>query len=139
MARFDPAKRALAIKRMLALPQPVKRRVHAQLEANSKELVEMQQRVVAKDEGDLAASIKYEDISDEGRIAFRVTAGGPTTTREVRAGSGKSYDYANAVEHGTSDTKAKPFFFPSYRAKRKAFKAGTNKAARAGVKEAMGS
>lgn len=46
---------------------------------------------------------------------LEVTAGGDTTTREIREGSGVSYDYARAVEFGTVDRPAQPFFFNTYR------------------------
>lgn len=39
-----------------------------------------------------------------------VTAGGAETTREVRAGSGASYDYALGVEFGNEHAPAQPFF-----------------------------
>lgn len=66
--------------------------------------------------GDLEASCRVTD----GRhpLEVFVEAGGEATTREVRAGSGVDYDYANAFEFGTSRQPARPFFFNTYRARR---------------------
>lgn len=50
-------------------------------------------------------------------VDLEVTAGGATTTSGIRGGSGSSveYDYANAVEFGTSKMAAEPFFYNTYR------------------------
>lgn len=63
--------------------------------------------------GTLQASIRAEPAGTS-TGAWRVLAGGPTTTRRARAGQG-DYDYALGVEFGTSDTRNAPFFFPAYR------------------------
>lgn len=52
-------------------------------------------------------------------LQVRVKAGGPLTTKEVRKGSGVSYDYANANEFGTEKMRAQPFFWPTYRLKKR--------------------
>lgn len=49
-------------------------------------------------------------------VDLEVTAGGDATTKEVRAGSGISYDYSRAVEFGSVNAPAEPFFFNTYRA-----------------------
>ena len=40
-----------------------------------------------------------------------VTAGGEATTKEVRAGSGVTTDYALHVEYGTMNMPSEPFFY----------------------------
>jgi len=66
--------------------------------------------------GDLEAScVVVPGASD---LEVLVQAGGELTSKEVRAGSGVEYDYAEAFEFGTSHQHAKPFFWPTYRAKR---------------------
>lgn len=45
----------------------------------------------------------------------RVVAGGPKTTTKGE----KPFDYSRAVEFGTQNTPAHPFFFPSYRLSKK--------------------
>lgn len=66
--------------------------------------------------GDLAASCVA--LPTEDPLTYLVQAGGDMTTKEIRKGSGVSYDYAEAFEFGTSRQHAKPFFWPTYRAKR---------------------
>jgi HK97 gp10 family phage protein len=55
-------------------------------------------------------------VPGENELEFIVEAGGPLTTKEVREGSGVSYDYAEAFEYGTSRQTARPFFWPTYEA-----------------------
>jgi HK97 gp10 family phage protein len=47
-----------------------------------------------------------------------VEAGGALTTKEVRAGSGVTFDYALAQEFGTERQPAYPFFYATYRVRR---------------------
>src|SRR5882762_5113845 len=51
-------------------------------------------------------------------LEFLVQAGGDLTTKEVREGSGKPYDYAAGFEFGTSHQPARPFFYSTYNAMR---------------------
>lgn len=62
----------------------------------------------------------------------RVIAGGPATRKA--SASGPEYDYARAVEFGTQDMEAKPFFYPPARARKKDIKAAIKKATNQGVK-----
>jgi len=66
--------------------------------------------------GGLAASCVAVPTDDP--LTYIVQAGGDLTTKEIREGSGVDYDYAEAFEYGTSRQHAKPFFWPTYRAKR---------------------
>jgi HK97 gp10 family phage protein len=52
-------------------------------------------------------------------LEFVVQAGGELTTKEIREGSGHPYDYALAFEFGTSHQPARPFFWNTYRARKK--------------------
>jgi HK97 gp10 family phage protein len=68
--------------------------------------------------GALKASIRVEPGRFPGQVLIK--AGGPTTTKQVRQGSGNAtYDYALAQEFGTHEHGAQPFFWPSYRLKKK--------------------
>lgn len=67
------------------------------------------------------------------RAAYIVQAGGASTTKPSRGGR---YDYALAVEYGTQDTTAQPFFWPSYRLNRKPMKARATRAIRKAIKDA---
>lgn len=88
------------------------------------------QRAAPKDEGKLKESVRVE--GDRTGERFLVKAGGPLTTRPVRKGASATYDYANAVEHGTQKMKREPFFYPTYRARRAQIRrAIVNAAARA--------
>jgi HK97 gp10 family phage protein len=70
----------------------------------------------SSDTGDLEASCTVVD--GENDLEVFVQAGGELTTKEVREGSGVSYDYAEAFEFGTSRQAAQPFFYPTYHAMR---------------------
>lgn len=63
--------------------------------------------------GRLRESVRVERGRVPGQLI--VKAGGPLTTRETRAGSGQSYDYALATEFGTVNEAAEPFFYPTAR------------------------
>ncbi|MGY3527696.1 HK97-gp10 family putative phage morphogenesis protein [Bradyrhizobium sp. USDA 4452] len=63
--------------------------------------------------GALRDSVKVRRKKND--LDLEVTAGGDATTREVRAGSGVPYDYARAVEFGTVNAEAEPFFYSTYR------------------------
>jgi HK97 gp10 family phage protein len=52
----------------------------------------------------------------------RVVAGGDLTSKEVRKGSGVTYDYVRADEFGTVKMSAIPFFFSTYRARKAGIK-----------------
>lgn len=64
--------------------------------------------------GALEASCTVAPGRDD--LEYVVSAGGEMTTREIRDGSGKPYDYSEAFEYGTSRQAARPFFWPTYRA-----------------------
>ena len=81
--------------------------------------------VAPKDKGDLVESIRLT-INEDGRVYIK--AGGKRTTKEVRSGSGVPYDYAFAQEFGTKEMPASPFFWPSYRLKRKPARAKMTRA-----------
>jgi HK97 gp10 family phage protein len=66
--------------------------------------------------------------------AWRVSAGGPATTKAARGSSG-SYDYALGVEWGTSDTPRQPFFFTAYRIGAKRHRSRVTRAANKALKQ----
>lgn len=70
--------------------------------------------------GATVQSVKAVPTSKPSRA--RVVAGGDLTTKEVRQGSGVSYDYVRAEEFGTVNEHAIPFFFTTYRARRAGIK-----------------
>ena len=109
-------------RRMAKIPLEVKAAVATEALLQAHRLGGAIQQAAPKDEGDLKASVRIEGGKYGDR--FYVRAGGPLTTRPVREGASAFYDYANAVEHGTAKMRAEPFFYPTYRAHRKAIRAG---------------
>ena len=87
-----------------------------ELNAQADNLVAQMKAVVERGPtGHLAGSIRKAPGARP--TIVRVMAGGAATTR--KGGSGKSYDYARAVEFGTVHVPAQPFFFPTFRLLRK--------------------
>jgi HK97 gp10 family phage protein len=145
VAEFSAAAKARAIRRMGRLHPSITRKVKERLADDAASLVEYQKRIVPVRSGTLRDTIKNEDVSDESRIAQKLTAGGPATTVKVRggvsdqdfaAGNG-AYDYARGVEFGTSDTPALPFFFVAYRNRKPKIQANLAAAAEDGIDEAL--
>jgi HK97 gp10 family phage protein len=66
--------------------------------------------------GDLEASCTVVPGGND--LEFFVQAGGDLTTKDIREGSGKPYDYAVGFEFGTSHQSARPFFYSTYNAMR---------------------
>ena len=75
----------------------------------------MKSAVVHGPTSNLANSIRKEPGKKQTVVVIR--AGGATTTTQLSGG--RSYDYARAVEFGTENVSAQPFFFPSYRLTKK--------------------
>ena len=108
------------MRRLRKLPLAVRAKVakEALLQATAL-AIQMKQRA-GKKTGKLRDSIrigpgKYGD-------RFYVKAGGKATTKPVRQsakGNAPAYDYANAQEFGNAHQKPKPFFYPTYRARKK--------------------
>jgi HK97 gp10 family phage protein len=86
-----------------------------------------------KKTGTLASTIHAERFGGKNSIGVRISAGGPATTKPVRQGAGKAFDYSRAVEFGTHHAGPHPFFFTTYRRDKDAAK----QAIRASVKQAM--
>ena len=69
--------------------------------------------------GNTKASVRVTETDDPLRVF--IDAGGSLTTKEVRKGSGTAYDYALGEEFGNSHVPARPWFYPTYRARREAW------------------
>lgn len=84
--------------------------------------------------GQLRDSVRVERGNPTAKraIVVKVKAGGTKTQKTSK--SGVTYDYARAIEFGSRDNPAHPFFFPIWRARRKdvhaAVKASVRKAVR---------
>lgn len=114
--------RNLSIERFKKLADDLKKEVRIECLTGTAEQAEdmanTMRAVVPVDKGVLKASIRIEPGKFPGQVYIK--AGGPTTTKQVRQGSGSAtYDYALAQEFGTAEHGAQPFFWPSYRLKKK--------------------
>jgi len=108
-----------SVERFRKLTEELKKEVFdlavSELNVQADELIAVMKSVVPVDEGDLSNSIRK--VPGKSPTQVRIVAGGSATTK---AGSGgKPYDHARAIEFGTTEMPAEPFFFPSYRLKKK--------------------
>lgn len=129
--------------RLARIPTRLKAAVEAELEKEVASMtVAMRLKVGARSKtGKLRRSIRYEK---SGEMRFTVRAGGEETKtasrllrRLVRRLTGrrasKAYDYAMSEEFGTAHKEARPFFYPTYRSRKKAI----NKAMKAAIKRSV--
>lgn len=94
------------------LSNKVKRRVQEGLRTQAHRVRDAIKSAAAiGDTGNLAESVRVEDGKDDTELL--VVAGGDLTTK--RMGSGSDYDYALAVEFGTTKMEPNPFFFSTWR------------------------
>lgn len=101
-------------KRLRALPDKMRAAMREALHKGADELVATQKHLApVGPTGNLRESIRKEQGEHE--LEVLVVAGGEKTTREVRKGSGKPYDYALAQEFGTVEQPAQPFFYGPFR------------------------
>lgn len=132
------------------MPQAVRQAVAAALPAAAAELVAMQKRLAPSDTGALRASIRQEPSREAEGFGVKVIAGGTAETRrEVRKGSGIFTDVAKIAEFGTKKhrnqgkfagslhpgTKARPFFYPAYRAIKTRLRSKVSRAMRNAIKQ----
>ncbi|WP_316195929.1 MULTISPECIES: HK97-gp10 family putative phage morphogenesis protein [unclassified Bradyrhizobium] len=102
-----------------ALPEQLRERLSDVLREQAFRLSDAQRAALQSLEQDpetgaLEASCTVAPGANE--LEYLVQAGGDMTTKEVREGSGVSYDYAEAFEFGTSRQPARPWFYPTYNA-----------------------
>lgn len=165
MRPLNPANRAKLMRRFAAIPERMKVAARTEVEREAREMVEEMKRGAPHDEGDLQDSIRARDVSGDyvASIRWRVSAGGPLTTRQVGArtydrgvalgsgdtkgrkkkagGRGVTYDYANAIEYGHMgadgmEKPAQPFFWPVKRRRTRRFKTRLMRALKKAIEEA---
>jgi len=104
-----------------SLPDKVEQVVSEVMKEQAQELADAQRRALRgllqppEETGHLEESIAVEV---RGPLDVHVVAGGDSTTGDIREGSGVDYDHALAFEFGNSRQPARPFFYPTYRARR---------------------
>lgn len=122
-------------RRLAALSAATKAELRTALDESADRVVALQKSLAPVDEGDLRNSIRKEP--GEYELQIRIVAGGSATTRAVRAGvTAPRVDYALIAEFGTANRKARPFFYPAYRALRKAIRARLSRAYRNAARRA---
>jgi HK97 gp10 family phage protein len=114
------ARRNESVERFKRLTQELQREVHdeavAELNAQADSLVDSMEQVAPRDKGVLVHTIRKVPDKSKDTIV-RIVAGGHETVRP--SVSSKPYDYSRADEFGTVNMPAKPFFFPTYRLRKK--------------------
>jgi HK97 gp10 family phage protein len=115
------------------IAQEVVDAVNDVLAKEANRMVRDMRAAVPKKSGTLMSTIHAERFGGKNSIGVRIVAGGAATTKPVRQGSGKAFDYSRAVEFGTHHAGPHPFFFTTYRRDKDAAK----QAIRAGMKQAI--
>ncbi len=110
------------LRKLRVLPRVARERVRDAMARSADEIVEMMERLVPQDEGDLFASIGWVwgNKAPAGTMGV-ASVGDPKSglALTIFAGNGTDAFHARWVEHGTTKMAAQPFFFVSYRANRK--------------------
>jgi len=109
----------------------IRRDAIAELQASADQLVQqMKSAAPVGATGNLRTSIRKEPGKNETTV--RVMAGGVLTTVQGRK---YNYDYAMAVEFGTQQAGAHPFFYPSWRLRRKRIRSAMKRRITANIKK----
>ncbi len=114
------------LRRMRRLPVEMRIEARKAMETNRVELAEAIRAAAPEDDGDLKDSVRSRDTSNGTRISASVTVGDETAF------------YARMVEFGTPLQTAQPFFYPVIRSRKKRLKSRLTRAARKGLKKALG-
>lgn len=111
------------------LPDHLRRQIAPEIKRQADGLAAAVKERAPRDRGKLRESVRVRQGRND--LEQIVEAGGPLTTRQ---GTSTSYDYALADEFGNEHVPARPFFYPTYRARR----AGMRAAILAAVERAIG-
>lgn len=98
------------------LPYKTKRQLAGRIKEIAQDLADDLEEAAPELSGRLKRTVKVRRKRND--LDLEVTAGGEETTKEVRAGSGVTFDYALADEFGTVHQEAQPWFYPTWRARR---------------------
>lgn len=140
-------------RRLKAIPESVRVAVRASMAATADEIVARMKDKVVEDTGTLERSIGWSwgraPKSSQTLVGLRadslraadsivIYAGGAATSRPVRKsekGNAPTYDYALAIEFGTSSVKAQPFFYVTWRQSRGRIRARNRASLRKVIRE----
>lgn len=117
--------------RLARLPAAAKRAARDAVYKQAEATADLMRRAAPVKTGKLRDSVRVEDGAHELQAVIR--AGGSATTVTARAGQGK-YDYSLGVEFGTSQGPAEPFFWPSYRLRKRQARSAITRAVSKAVK-----
>lgn len=108
-----------SVERFRRLTEDLRKEVHdaavKELNEQAGQLANLIESVAPKFEGKLAHSVRVVPGKKDTQV--RIVAGGQLTIRP--SVSSKPFDYARADEFGTVNMPAQPFFFPTYRLRKK--------------------
>lgn len=125
----------VSVERFRRLSEDLKKEVFDaavdELNTQADSLVQLMESVAPRHEGKLIHSIRK--IPGKSRTQVRIVAGGQQTIRPAM--SSRPFDYSRADEFGTKNMKARPFFFPSYRLRKKRMVAGMKRKLTAAIKK----
>jgi hypothetical protein len=93
----------------------LKRRMQAGFDQKAQEAADAMQERVPVEKGNLRASIRWEQATEEHTAGVKITAGGTPETEHYDAKNCVTYDEALLLEYGTLREEAKPFFHPTIR------------------------
>jgi HK97 gp10 family phage protein len=124
-----------SVERFKRLTEELQKEVHAlavaELNTQANDLAALIESVAPVHEGTLKTTVKV--VPGKTDTIVRVVAGGYKTVRQ--SVSSKPYDYARADEFGTVNMPAQPFFFPTYRLRKKKIKAAMKRKITASIKK----
>lgn len=119
-------RRRLSIK-LARIKPAIARELAPAVEANARQVHEIQYRLVPEADGELRESLAYYAVPGFQGLKWRVTAGDEAAF------------YARMVEFGTPRNAASPFFYPAYRAVRRALRSRMSRAIRKAIKKVASS
>ncbi|WP_196258570.1 HK97-gp10 family putative phage morphogenesis protein [Pelagibacterium limicola] len=142
---LDPRAIQRLNRKLSRFTEDVAKELRREMEKSAQEIVNMARRLVPVDEGDLRDSIGWTwGNAPEGAMTLGEVRGGRGKGNlriTIYAGNSKAF-WARWVEFGTKKMRARPYFFPSYRANKKRMRGritrATNKAARRIAAQASG-
>lgn len=144
-AGVKTAGRSALLRKLAALPEAARKEIGAAIRQGADEIVAAQKRQAPKKSGRLAASIVATTGANVPKYASLGKVGGGDSELTVVISAGNTdVRYAHLVEFGTAPhtvggiyegaehpgAKAKPFFYPVYRAYRKRVKSRMTRATR---------
>lgn len=134
-------------RKLQLIPAKVIEAAEKSLEDSAEQLVQMMRQLAPKDSGDLAASIGWTwGDAPKGALVLGTFKGRGGSTKAkanlvitiYAGGKGPGFDalYARFQEFGTVKMRANPFFFPSYRAKKRQIRSKLTRDVKKAIRDA---